>query len=54
MPDYVERLVKCGMNLADAWEVCEDFLYDGDYQGLSEYVRSYELDAIRKDNVYRV
>lgn len=52
MPEYIERLVACGMNIVDAWEVCDDFLYDGDYQGLAEYVRSYELDALRMENVY--
>jgi hypothetical protein len=45
MPDEVERLVICGMNLADAFEVVDDFLYDGDYQGLSDYVRAVELES---------
>ena len=40
MPDYMERLVACGMNLADAYEVCDDYIYDSDYQGLSDYVRT--------------
>ena len=31
MPDEVERLVNCGINLADAYEVVDDFLYDSDY-----------------------
>ena len=42
MPDYVERLVACGFNLADAYEVCDDYIYDSDYQGLSDYVRAVE------------
>jgi hypothetical protein len=42
MQDYVDRLVACGMNLADAYEVCDDYIYDSDYQGLSDYVRAVE------------
>ena len=45
MPDEVERLVNCGMNLADAYEVADDFLYDSDYQGLADYVRAVEREA---------
>lgn len=45
MPDEVERLVICGMNLADAFDVVDDFLYDGDYQGLSDYVRAVERES---------
>ena len=45
MPDEVERLVSCGMNLADAYEVVDDFLYDSDYQGLAEYVRAVERES---------
>lgn len=45
MPDEVERLVNCGMNLADAYEIVDDFLYDSDYQGLADYVRSVERES---------
>lgn len=45
MPDEVERLVNCGMNLADAYEVVDDFLYDSDYQGLADYVQAVEREA---------
>lgn len=45
MPDEVDRLVKCGMNLADAYEVVDDFLYDSDYQGLADYVRAVEMES---------
>ena len=45
MPDEVERLVNFGMNLADAYEVVDDFLYDSDYQGLSDYIRAVEREA---------
>ena len=51
MLEYVERLMECGVNLADAWEICDDFIYDEDYRGLAEYVRSIELDFARKENV---
>ena len=49
MSEYVERLVKCGVNLVDAYEICDDFMYDGDYQGLSDYVRSVEIDHRSKN-----
>ena len=45
MPDEVERLVNCGMNLADAYEIVDDFLYDSDYQGLADYVRAVERES---------
>ena len=45
MMDYVDRLTACGMNLIDAYEVVEDFLYDGDREGLEDYVRATELSA---------
>ena len=48
MPDYVDRLVACGINLADAYEICDDYLYDGDYQGLSDYVHAVEEESRRK------
>ena len=44
MPEYVERLVSCGMNLADAYEVCDDYIYDGDYEGLAYYVLRVEME----------
>ena len=51
MTDYVDRLTRCGMNLIDAYEVCDDYLYDSDFQGLDDYVRSVEAEAQRKNNV---
>ena len=45
MPEYVERLVKCGVNLVDAYEICDDYMYDGDYQGLADYVRTVEIES---------
>ena len=48
MPDEVERLVNCGMNLADAYEIVDDFLYDSDYQGLDDYVRAVEQESRSK------
>lgn len=47
MPDEVERLVKCGMNLIDAYEVVDDYLYDSDYEGLSDYIRAVEAEHKR-------
>ena len=44
MSDYVDRLTACGMNLIDAYEVVEDYLYDGDLEGLDEYVRATEQE----------
>jgi len=48
MPDEVERLVNCGMNLADAFEVVDDFLYDSDYQGLTDYIMAVERESREK------
>lgn len=45
MSDYVDRLVACGVNLVDAYEVVEDYLYDNDLEGLADYVRSVEEDV---------
>lgn len=42
MSDYVERLISCGMNLIDAYEVIDDFYYDSDYEGLEDYVKAVE------------
>lgn len=44
MLDFVDRLVQCGVNLADAFDICEDFMYDGDYQGLADYVTDVEVE----------
>ena len=44
MLDFVERLVRCGVNLADAYDICDDYLYDCDYEGLDAYVRAVERD----------
>ena len=44
MSDYVERLVICGVNLVDAYEIVDDFIYDGDYDGLADYVRAVETE----------
>ena len=43
--DYVDRLVECGVNLIDAYEICEDYMLDCDYQGLADYVKDVELDS---------
>ena len=48
MPDYVDRLVACGMNLADAFEIRDDYLYDGDDQGLADYVHAVEEENRRR------
>lgn len=49
MQDYVDRLVACGMNLADAYEVCDDFIFDDDYQGLALYVQAVEKEMKRRE-----
>lgn len=55
MLDFVDRLVQCGVNLADAYDICDDFLYDCDYKGLSDYVRGVEMDFRKgKQDVARV
>ena len=42
MDGYVERMVACGMNLIDAWEIYDDFMQDNDEEGLEEYVSGLE------------
>lgn len=49
MPEYIDRLVNCGINLADAYEVCDDFLYDEDYKGLEDYVMAVEAEMMRRN-----
>lgn len=44
MPECVERLVSCGFNLIDAYEICDDYMYDGDYEGLMDYISTVELE----------
>lgn len=44
MPEGVERLVKCGVNLVDAYEICDDYLYDQDYEGMESYIRAVERE----------
>lgn len=51
MPDYIERLVACGINLADAFEICDDFIYDSDYEGLAYYVASVEESYRRQEEL---
>ena len=51
MADCIDRLVACGVNLADAYEICDDFIYDGDYEGLSDYVRAVEEDRREREAV---
>ena len=48
MQDYVDRLVACGMNLADAYEVCDDFIFDGDFDGLACYVQAVEKEMKKR------
>jgi len=47
--DYVDRLVACGMNLADAYEVCDDFIFDGDFEGLACYVQAVEKEMKKRE-----
>jgi len=55
LPEYVDRLVKCGFNLIDAFEICDDYLYDSDYEGLVDYIRQIEVEQKRGErNVRRV
>ena len=42
MCDYIERLIACGVNLIDAYEIVEDYLYDEDHDGLDRYVLAVE------------
>jgi len=44
MPDYVDRLVACGVNLADALDVYDDYMYSDDQEGLADYVDAVEAE----------
>ena len=48
MPDYVERLTACGINLADALDIYDDFMSDDDESGLQAFVLDVENDYIRR------
>ena len=48
MPDYIERLTACGINLADAFDIYDDFLSDDDESGLESYVLAVETDYLRR------
>lgn len=48
MPDYIERLTACGINLADALDIYDDFMSDDDERGLQDYVLAVENDFIRR------
>lgn len=40
--DYIERLTACGMTADDAWLLVDDFMSDGDKDGLIEYIEDME------------
>lgn len=40
--DYMEQLKACGVPHDDAWFIVDDFLSDGDKDGLMEYIRDLE------------
>ena len=40
--DYIERLTACGMAPDDAWFLVDDFLSDGDRDGLISYIEELE------------
>jgi hypothetical protein len=40
--DYTERLTACGMTADDAWMLVDDFLSDGDKEGLIAYIEDLE------------
>ena len=40
--DYIERLTACGMHPDDAWFLVDDFLADGDRDGLIDYIEALE------------
>lgn len=48
MPEYVDRLVACGVNLADALDAYDDFMYSDDVEGLSAYVCAVEDEYKRR------
>lgn len=40
--DDMQRLMDCGMSEDDAWFIRDDFLSDGDRDGLNAYIRDLE------------
>lgn len=42
MHEYIRRLCACGMRVDDAYTVVDDFYRELDFEGLEDYVRSYE------------
>lgn len=40
--DYTERLIACGLPADDAWMIIDDFLSDGDAEGLLKYIEDKE------------
>ncbi len=40
--DDMQRLMDCGMSEEDAWFIRDDFLTDGDRDGLDEYIHNLE------------
>ena len=48
MPDLIERMTACGINLVDAFEIYDDFMHDGDEIGLEAFVLAVEADYIRR------
>lgn len=50
MPDFVDRLVACGVNLADALDAYDDFMYSDDLEGLSDYVCAVEAEYKKRVN----
>ena len=51
MPEPVERMTRCGVNLADALEIYENFLTDDDRQGLEDYLAALEAEYYRRAGI---
>ena len=52
MYEYIHRLCACGMRVDRAYSVVNSFYRDLDFDGLRDFVRTYENNAkIIKDNV---
>ena len=48
MPDYILRLTICGVDPFDAYNICDEFLFDGDLPGLLDYIEAVEAEYMMR------
>lgn len=40
--DYAQRLIQCGLSVGDAWMIVNDYMTDGDLDGLISFIERRE------------